>query len=145
MKQTRLFVAQTLGRIAGKEELKVSSNPGGNDGATHVGILVDGTRDKTRNVVSCAEDLREGVGERRGGLDRCKVEHSGVVAVASVPAVQIRRRDSRVGEAKDILDLVDRQCLRHENDISVEGAATRQVTKTLSRSKLTLGSSGLRR
>lgn len=44
------------------------------------GILVDSTRDQAGNVCLVAEDLREGVGEGRSGLDGGEVRLSDVVA-----------------------------------------------------------------
>jgi len=45
--------------------------------------LINGTRDKTRDVVLGAEDLGERVGERRCGLNSDKVVLSNVIAVSS--------------------------------------------------------------
>ena len=86
---------------------------------TYVGILVDGAGDETGDIVSCAEDLRERVGEGWSSLDGGKVKHSCVVPVGQTS----NNEDLRVGETKHIFYLADRQGLGHEYDVSVESAS----------------------
>lgn len=48
-------------------------------GKTEIGVLVDCAGDKTGNVGYGAEDMREGVGEGRCGLNGCEVDFPDVV------------------------------------------------------------------
>ena len=47
---------------------------------TYVWILVDGAGDEGWDVCALAEDLREGIAERRCRLDSRKVEHPDIIA-----------------------------------------------------------------
>lgn len=77
-----------LGTLQSREELGVKQGwlgvlelVGDVASETEVGILINGARDKARDVVGSAKDLREGVGEGRSGLDADEVALADVVAV----------------------------------------------------------------
>ena len=50
---------------------------------TEVGVLIDRTRDETRNVGGRSKDMRKRVGEGRGSLDCCKVDLANIIAEGS--------------------------------------------------------------
>ena len=110
MKKSGFLVTQPVSRVTSKKELMSATSdhrlcPRAK--ATHVGILVDGARNETRNVVASAEDLGEGVAEGWRSLNSGEVEHADIVAVR---------------ETKDVLDLARGQGLGHKHDVFVECA-----------------------
>lgn len=50
---------------------------------TEVGILVDRTRDETRNVGGRSKYMRKRVGEGRGSLNCCKVDLANIITESS--------------------------------------------------------------
>jgi len=51
---------------------------------TEVGVLVNRTRDETRNVGGRSKDMRKRVGEGRGSLDCCKVDLADIITEGSL-------------------------------------------------------------
>ena len=111
MDEGRLLVLQLHGYVTGE---------------TEVGVLVDGTWDKARDVVPRAKDIGERVGEGRCGLDGGEVDLADIVA--DIYRVGFLRASTshdnlRVVETKCSLCLVDGNLAGDLGDILVEGTA----------------------